>query len=86
MLAAVLTALVRRTLRAAPMHGVSAPTPGTGKDIGDSSGVIDRDGARSHGDCPQGANAEEDEKRLFSALLQGDLLLTIDNVTRGDRR
>jgi hypothetical protein len=29
MLAAVLTALVRRTLRAAPMHGVSAPTPGT---------------------------------------------------------
>jgi hypothetical protein len=30
----------------------------------------------------QGANSEEDEKRLFSVLLQGDLLLLIDNVTR----
>ena len=30
----------------------------------------------------QGANEEEDEKRLFSVLLQGDLILLIDNVRR----
>src|SRR5262249_14917208 len=30
----------------------------------------------------QGANEEEDEKRLFSVLLQNDLILLIDNVKR----
>src|SRR5689334_3375299 len=33
MLSIVLTGLVRRTLSTAPMHGVSAPTPGTGKSL-----------------------------------------------------
>jgi hypothetical protein len=30
----------------------------------------------------QGPHAEEDEKRLFSILLQGDQIVSIDNVTR----
>ncbi len=81
MLAAVLTALVRRTLRAAPMHGVSAPTPGTGKTLAIQVVSLIAMGREATA-MSQGANAEEDEKRLFSALLQGDLLLTIDNVTR----
>jgi len=81
MLAAVLTALVRRTLRAAPLHGVSAPTPGTGKTLAIQVVSLIAMGREATA-MSQGANKEEDEKRLFSALLQGDLLLTIDNVTR----
>ena len=30
----------------------------------------------------QGASEEEDEKRLFSVLMQGDQMVSIDNVTR----
>jgi hypothetical protein len=81
MLAAVLTALVRRTLRAAPMHGVSAPTPGTGKTLAIQVVSMIAMG-RPLTAMSQGASAEEDERRLFSVLLQGDQIISIDNVTR----
>jgi len=81
MLAAVLTALVRRTLRSAQVHGVSAPTPGTGKTLAIQVVSLIAMGREATA-MSQGATPEEDEKRLFSALLQGDLMVTIDNVTR----
>jgi hypothetical protein len=81
MYAALLTALVRRTLRSAPMHGVSAPTPGTGKTLAiQVVSMVATD--RTLTAVSQGPHAEEDEKRLFSILLQGDQIVSIDNVTR----
>lgn len=81
MLSAALTALVRRTLHSAPMHGTSAPTMGTGKTLAiDVVSMIAT--GRLTTAMSQGANEEEDEKRLFSVLLQNDLILLIDNVKR----
>lgn len=81
MLSAALTALVRRTLHSAPMHGTSAPTMATGKTLAiDVVSMIAT--GRLTTAMSQGANEEEDEKRLFSVLLQNDLILLIDNVKR----
>lgn len=81
MLSTVLTGLVRRTLRAAPVHGVSAPTPGTGKSLAVQVASMIVMG-RPITAMSQGASEEEDEKRIFSVLMQGDQMVSIDNVTR----
>jgi hypothetical protein len=81
MYAALLTALVRRTLRSAPMHGISAPTPGTGKTLAIQVVSMVAMG-RTLTAMSQGPGPEEDEKRIFSILLQGDQIVSIDNVTR----
>ncbi len=81
MLSAVLTGVVRRTLHSAPIHGTSAPTMGTGKTLAmDVVSLIVT--GRLTTAMSQGANEEEDEKRLFSVLLQNDQVLLIDNVKR----
>jgi hypothetical protein len=80
-LSTVLTGLVRRTLPAAPVHGVSAPTPGTGKSLAVQVAAITVIG-RPVTAMSQGASEEEDEKRLFTILMQGDQMVSIDNVTR----
>ena len=81
MLSTVLTGLVRRTLSAAPVHGVSAPTPGTGKSLAVQVAAMTVIG-RPITAMSQGASEEEDEKRLFTILMQGDQMVSIDNVTR----
>ena len=81
MLSAVLTSLVRRTLHSAPLHGFSAPTMGTGKTLACDVVSMIASGRLATA-MSQGASEEEDEKRLFSVLLTGDLLLLIDNVKR----
>ena len=81
MLSTVLTGLVRRTLPSAPVHGVSAPTPGTGKSLAVQASATIVMG-RPITAMSQGASEEEDEKRLFSVLMQGDQMVSIDNVTR----
>jgi hypothetical protein len=81
MLSTVLTGLVRRTLPSAPVHGVSAPTPGTGKSLAVQASAMIVMG-RPITAMSQGASEEEDEKRLFSVLMQGDQMVSIDNVTR----
>jgi DNA primase RepB-like protein/primase-like protein len=81
MLSTVLTGLVRRTLPAAPVHGVSAPTPGTGKSLAVQVSAMTVIG-RPITAMSQGPSPEEDEKRLFSILMQGDQMVSIDNVTR----
>jgi hypothetical protein len=81
MLSAMLTALVRRSLRSAPMHGFSAPTPGTGKTLAVQVAAVIATGHEVTA-MSQGANAEEDEKRIFSVLMQGDQVVLVDNVTR----
>ncbi|WP_176454639.1 bifunctional DNA primase/polymerase [Tardiphaga sp. OK246] len=81
MLSAMLTALVRRSLPSAPMHGFSAPTPGTGKTLAVQVAAVIATGHEVTA-MSQGANSEEDEKRIFSVLMQGDQVVLIDNVTR----
>lgn len=81
MLSLILTALVRRSLPSAPMHGFRAPTMGTGKTLAVNVASMIATG-RQITAMSQGANEEEDEKRLFSVLLKGDPMVLIDNVTR----
>ena len=63
------------------MHGVSAPTPGTGKSLAVQAAAIIVMG-RPVTAMSQGASPEEDEKRFFTILMQGDQMASIDNVTR----
>jgi hypothetical protein len=80
-LSAVLTAVSRRALRTAPLHGFSAPTMGTGKSLlADFVSMVAT--GRDASVMTQGATEEEDEKRLLSVLLQGDPVVVIDNVLR----
>ncbi|KQY98095.1 hypothetical protein ASD45_19135 [Pseudolabrys sp. Root1462] len=81
MLSLILTALVRRSLPSAPMHGFRAPTMGTGKTLAVNVASMIATG-REITAMSQGPNEEEDEKRLFSVLLKGDPMVLIDNVTR----
>ncbi|MSU92004.1 hypothetical protein GE300_20835 [Rhodobacteraceae bacterium 2CG4] len=77
-LSAILTALVRRSLPTAPLHGFNAPTAGTGKSIlVDLASLIAT--ARPAPVIAQGKSEEEMEKRLGAALIAGDVLIAIDN-------
>jgi hypothetical protein len=77
-LSALLTALVRVSLRTAPMHGFDAPTAGTGKSL-----LAEMAGLLAMGFRPpalsQGKTPEEDEKRLATVLFAGDPVIHIDN-------
>ena len=80
-LSAMLTALVRLALRAAPLHGFDAPTAGTGKSLlAEVVGLLAtgaRPAAMSQGKCEA-----EDEKRLSTVLSTGDPIIHIDNCER----
>ena len=80
-LSAILTALVRRTLRSAPLHGFDAPSPAMGKSL-----LAELVGLLATGVRPpalsQGKTAEEDEKRLSTVLFAGDPVIHIDNCAR----
>jgi putative DNA primase/helicase len=80
-LSAILTALIRRSLMAAPLHAYTATVAGTGKSMlvdvvstiatGHEAGVI-----------AQGADETELEKRLGAALIAGDQIIAVDNCDR----
>jgi hypothetical protein len=77
-IAAILTALIRRTIETAPLFVFDAPTPGTGKSlIAETIGII-ATGA-SPAMMSQGKTEEESDKRLGAALLAGDAIIVIDN-------
>ena len=80
-LSAMLTAVCRRSLRTAPMHGFSAPTMSTGKSL-----LADVVATLATGrDAPvmsQARDEDEERKRLLSVLMQGDPVVSIDNVSR----
>ncbi|WP_304074533.1 bifunctional DNA primase/polymerase [Maricaulis maris] len=80
-LAAVLTALVRQMFPSAPLFAIDAPAAGTGKSLlAECVGII----ASGHRPAmmSQGANLEEDQKRLGSVLMTGDRVLVIDNCDK----
>lgn len=77
-LSGILTALIRRSLPTAPLHGFNAPTAGTGKSmLVDLASQIAT--ARPAPVIAQGKSEEEMEKRLGAALIAGDVLIAIDN-------
>jgi hypothetical protein len=80
-LSALLTALVRPSLRTSPLHGFDAPTAGTGKSLlAELAGLL-ATGCRPPA-LSQGKSAEEDEKRLSTVLMAGDPVIHIDNCER----
>jgi hypothetical protein len=80
-LSALLTAMIRMSLRTSPLHGFDAPTAGTGKSL-----VAEMVGLLATGFRPpalnQGKSDEEDEKRLSTILFAGDPVIHIDNCER----
>ncbi|MEO6153410.1 MAG: hypothetical protein ABIT09_06690 [Croceibacterium sp.] len=78
-LSALITPVVRGAVSVAPMHTSSAPVAGSGK-----SYVIDLASAISTGErapvIAAGRTEEETEKRLGAALLNGQSIISIDNV------
>lgn len=80
-LSAILTAVSRRAVRTAPLHGFSALTMGSGKSLlADVVSMVAT--GRDAVVMSQGASEEEDEKRLLSVLMQCDPVLVIDNIKR----
>jgi hypothetical protein len=77
-LSGFLTALDRRAMPTAPLHGVSAPEAGTGKSLLNDAFSLVATG-REMPVIGQGKNEEEFEKRLSGCLLAGDQLISIDN-------
>ncbi len=80
-LSGMLTAVCRKALRTAPGHGIDATDRGTGKTLlGNTIATIAT--GREAATISQGKSEEEFDKRLFSALLKGDPVITIDNIER----
>jgi hypothetical protein len=77
-LSAIFTALVRPSLRTAPLHAFTAPVAGSGKSkLVDIASVITT--GREAGVIPQGRTEEETEKRLGSLLLEAAPIVSFDN-------
>lgn len=81
MIAGILTALLRRSLPSAPMIGITAPMPGTGKSkLADVMAVVST--GRPAPTLSVGDDQAEGEKRLAAALLSGDAIVNLDNIER----
>jgi hypothetical protein len=80
-ISAILSALDRRAVEAAPMHAYSAPVAGTGK-----SKLVDICSMIATGQrapvLDQSKDDIEFDKRLVAALLRGGAIVSIDNVDR----
>ena len=78
-LSGILTALVRPSLRSAPMFGLTAPRPGSGKSLlVDVASLICT--GRPAAVMSYTGKPDEERKRLFAALLGGTNLIAYDNV------
>lgn len=80
-ISSVITALVRRVLPSAPLVGITAPTPGTGKSMLADALAIIATGRRA-AVIGLGKDDVEADKRLTGALLAGDPVIAIDNIER----
>ena len=81
MLAALLTAIQRRLLHAAPLMAITAPTPGTGKTLLCETLALVAT-ARRASVLSLGHDDAESEKRLAGVLMAGDAVISIDNIER----
>jgi hypothetical protein len=78
-LSAILTALIRRSIRSAPLHGFTAPKMGSGKSLlADAVGLIAT--GKNNSVIPQAENEAEEKKRLLAVLAEGDSIICYDNI------
>lgn len=78
-LSALLTACVRHALKTAPMHTFSAPVMASGKSLlADVAALV----ATGHPATIMSYTPDGDEmrKRVLSVLMQGDLVINLDNI------
>lgn len=79
-LSGILTTVCRGAFPVAPLHAVTAPTPGSGK-----SYLIDVIAAVANGNFAAvftwSTSMEENEKRVDGALLDGSSIIAIDNIS-----
>lgn len=80
-MSAILTTLIRRSLRSAPLHGISATKMGTGKSLQADLVAIIATG-RTCAMMSQADTPEEEKKRLLAVLMEGDLTVCIDNIEK----
>lgn len=80
-MAAALTAIVRRSLRTAPLFAFDAPVMGSGKGLLVKIAALIATG-RTAPLLSQGKDEAEDEKRLGSLLLAGVSMMNLDNIER----
>lgn len=82
--AMLLTAVVRPSLPTAPLFGITAPTPGTGKSyLADLASAL-ATGSKAAvvaADCDE----EELDKRIGASLMAGDRVLNLDNISHALR-
>ena len=80
-LSAILTALVRKSIRTAPLHGFTAPKMGSGKSLlADIVGLIATGKVNSV--IPHAENEAEEKKRLLAVLSEGDPVICYDNIEK----
>jgi hypothetical protein len=78
-IAGILTSVIRRMLPTVPGFGFTSPVPGSGKGL-----LCDTIAHLAHGRQPSSltqSSDEETEKRISSALMRGDPVIAIDNIT-----
>lgn len=80
-LSGILTAIVRKSLRTAPMHGFTAPKMSSGKSLlADVVGLIST--GKVNCAIPQAENEAEEKKRILAVLAEGDSVICFDNIER----
>lgn len=80
-IAALISTVIRRSLPAAPLIAISATAAGTGKSMLADWLTLIATGRRP-AVMALGHDEAEDEKRLAGALLAGDPVISLDNVSR----
>lgn len=80
-ISALLTAVVRPAIPCAPVHAFSAPQYGAGKSLQAEFAAIVATGV-TPGMIAPGHSQEEFEKRVDSAILEGDPVVVLDNLSR----
>jgi hypothetical protein len=78
--AAILTGLVRRSIPTAPMFAFNAPKMGSGKSLLADLVSLFATGRRASVMTPA-ANPDEEAKRLLAILMEGDPVISIDNIS-----
>jgi hypothetical protein len=80
-LAAILTALIRRSIDNAPLFLITAPIQGSGKGL--LVQVIAQIATGRHAPAmSQASDPNEERKRLMALLIEGDPLICIDNIEK----
>ena len=80
-IAAIITALVRRSLRAAPLFVITAPKMGSGKTLLATLPAYIATG-RPPGMMTLAGDDDSERKRLLAVLIEGGCVAVIDNVER----